>query len=118
MSKIIAVCGLICDDCRAFIASQNDDDELRKEVVKAWSTKEEPLKLEDIDCDGCTAGRRLHSFCAVCDVRICGLQRKVANCAYCENYPCDKLERLLKSFQTVSGEEAKRNLEKIKESQK
>ncbi|UCE96050.1 MAG: hypothetical protein JSV51_00065 [Candidatus Bathyarchaeota archaeon] len=51
-------------------------------------------------------------------MRICGLQRKIENCAYCEEYPCKKLESLLKSFQTVSGAEAKRNLEKIKGSNK
>ena len=118
MSKITAMCGLICEDCRAFIATQKDDDELRTEVVKAWSTKDDPLKLEDIDCDGCTVGRRLHSFCAVCDVRICGLQRKVENCAYCGECPCEKLEKLLKSFQTGSGEEAKQNLEKSRGSSK
>jgi len=118
MSKIIAMCGLICDNCKAFIATQKDDDEMRQKVVDAWSTDDEPLKLEDIDCDGCTIGKRLHSFCAVCDVRICGLQRNVENCAYCDEYPCERLEKLLKSFRTVSGEEAKANLEEIRKNRR
>lgn len=117
MSKTIAVCGLICEDCKAFIATQKDDDELRQKVVDAWSTDEERLELGDIDCDGCTVGGRLHSFCAVCEVRSCGLERGVENCAYCGEYPCGKLEKLLKSFQTVSGEEAKANLEEIRSTQ-
>jgi len=110
MSKIIAMCGLVCDDCIAFIATKKDDDRLREKVVELWSTDEEPLRLEDVDCDGCLAGKRLHSFCRVCEVRECGLQRNIENCAYCNEFPCGKLEKLWSSFQTVSGEEAKANL--------
>lgn len=116
MNRIIAMCGLVCDDCVAFIATQKDDDEMRQKVVEAWSTEGERLKLEDVDCDGCTKGKRLHSFCAVCDVRLCGLQRNIENCAYCNEFPCDKLEKLWGNFQTVSGEKAKANLEEIRKS--
>jgi hypothetical protein len=107
---MIAMCGLVCDDCIAFFATQKDDDKLREKVVEAWSTVEEPLRLEDVDCDGCTAGKRLHSFCQVCEVRKCGLQRSVDNCAYCNEFPCKRLERLWKSFRTASAEKAKTNL--------
>ena len=110
MNKIVAVCGLVCDDCIAFSATQKNDDKLREKVVEAWSTDEEPLRLEDVDCDGCVAGKRLHSFCRVCEVRKCGLQRNIENCAYCDEFPCGKLEKLWRSFQTASGEEARTNL--------
>jgi hypothetical protein len=116
MNRIIAMCGLVCDDCMAFIATQKDDDGMRQKVVEAWSTEDERLKLEDVDCDGCTKGKRLHSFCAVCDVRLCGLQRNIENCAYCNEFPCDNLEKLWGSFQTVSGEKAKASLEEIRKS--
>jgi predicted nucleic acid binding AN1-type Zn finger protein len=116
MNRMIAMCGLVCDDCIAFIATQKDDDEMRQKVVEEWSTEDERLKLEDVDCDGCTTGKRLHSFCAICDVRMCGLERGVENCAYCNEFPCDKLEKLWGSFQTVSGEKAKANLEEIRKS--
>jgi len=115
MGKLIAMCGLVCDECIAFIATKKNDDEMRTKVVEAWSTENEPLRLEDVDCDGCTAGKKLHSFCRVCDVRKCGLERKVKNCAYCNVFSCEKLEQLWNSFRTVSGEEAKANLEKMRE---
>ncbi len=114
MSRMIAMCGLVCNDCIAFIATQKNDDKLREKVVEAWSTEEEPLRLEDVDCDGCTEEKRLHSFCRVCEVRKCGLQRTIENCAYCNEFPCKKLEELLGSFRTVSGEEAKANLVEIR----
>lgn len=116
MDKIIAMCGLVCDDCIAFLATQRDDDKMRQKAVEAWSTKEEPLKLEDINCDGCTVGKRLHTFCSVCDVRICGLERGIENCAYCNDFPCEKLENLWRSFRTVSGKKAKTKLEEIRRS--
>jgi len=116
MDRIIAMCGLVCDDCIAFIATKKDDDEMRQKVVEAWSTEDERLKIEDVDCDGCTIGKRLHTFCAVCDVRMCGLKRNIENCAHCDEFPCGKLEKLWNSFQTVSGEEAKANLKRIRKS--
>jgi len=115
MSKIVAMCGLFCDDCIAFSATQKNDNNLREKVVEAWSTEEEPLRLEDADCDGCIAGKRLHSFFRICEVGECGLQRNIENCAYCNDFPCGKLEKLWRSFQTVSGEEAKKNLDEIRE---
>jgi hypothetical protein len=115
MGKMIAMCGLDCNDCIAFIAAQKNDDDLRKKVVEAWSTPEERLELDDVDCDGCTAGKRLHSFCQVCDVRKCGLKKRIINCSLCNEFPCEKLKKLWRSFSTVSGEEAKANLVKIKQ---
>lgn len=114
MSKMMAMCGLVCNDCIAFIATQKDDDKLRERVIEAWSTEKEPLRLEDVDCDGCIARKRLHTFCEVCEVRKCGLQRDIENCAYCNEFPCGKLEKLWGSFRTVSGEKAKANLVEIR----
>ncbi len=115
MDKMIAMCGLNCNDCIAFIATQENDDKMREKVVEAWSTEKGRLKLEDVDCDGCTVGKRLHSFFLVCTVRKCGLKKSIENCAYCGDFPCEKLEKLWISFRTVSGERAKSNL-KIRKS--
>lgn len=109
--KMIAFCGIVCDDCRAFIATQTNDAELKREVAKAWSTKKETLKPEDIDCDGCLAtGKRLFKFCQVCEVRRCGHEKGVENCAYCREFPCAKLSGLWKRFRLT---EAKATLEGI-----
>ena len=110
--KIVAFCGIVCDDCRALIATQRNDTELRKEVAKAWSTEKETLKPEDINCDGCLAtGQRLNKFCGVCEVRRCGYEKGVENCAYCREFPCEKLTGLWKSNSLT---EAKATLEKIR----
>ncbi|MCW4052488.1 MAG: DUF3795 domain-containing protein [Candidatus Bathyarchaeota archaeon] len=105
------MCGLLCDECVAFIATQRDDDAMRHKVVKMWSTEDEQLKIEDVDCDGCMIGGKLYSYCAVCDVRKCGTRKNVKNCGNCEKFPCNRLETLWNGFRTVSAKEARTNLE-------
>ena len=62
--KMVAFCGIVCDDCRALIATQRNDRKLKEEVAGAWSTEKEILKPEDIKCDGCLpTGRRLFKSC-------------------------------------------------------
>ena len=94
MEKVIGMCGLICSDCPAYIATQNDDDEERKKTAQSWTSDEYRLKPGDINCDGCiTTGNRIMSFCFECDIRQCGVEREVENCAHCDEYPCGKLEK-------------------------
>ncbi|MCK4247913.1 MAG: DUF3795 domain-containing protein [Thermoplasmatales archaeon] len=92
--KIVAFCGLLCNECPAFIAKRTNDDEARKKAVDAWSSEDFPLKIGDINCDGCIGGKELFKHCTMCDVRKCGLEKGIKNCAYCAEYPCKKLEEL------------------------
>jgi hypothetical protein len=114
VGKIIAMCGLTCNDCIAYVATQKNDDKLRYEAIKAWSTETEKLKPRDIECDGCLAGKRIYKFCSACEVRKCGFAKTVMNCAGCTEYPCEKLEKLWKGFRTVSWKEAKANLDSLR----
>ncbi len=95
MEKMIAYCGLICTDCGAFIATQNNDDAKRKEVAEEWTKQfNHDFKPEEINCDGCipTTGKHV-GHCFICEVRKCGQEKGVVNCAYCDDYACDKLEK-------------------------
>lgn len=112
MQEMIAYCGLVCTGCPAFLATQGNDDEARKKVAEQWSSEQHPTKIEDINCDGCTSvGKRLIKFCNECEVRACGSEKKVENCAYCEDFACDKLEKL---WGMISSKEAKGRLEEIR----
>ena len=54
MEKQIAYCGLICTDCTAYIATQNNDDDMRKATAEKWAVEYNyPFKPEDINCVGC-----------------------------------------------------------------
>lgn len=90
--KIIAFCGIVCNECPAFIAKQTDNDELRKKTAEEWTSDEFPLEPKDINCGGCTTEGEVPSFCIICEVRTCGLEKGIQNCAYCADYPCENLE--------------------------
>lgn len=112
MAAIIAMCGLECTSCPAYIAKQTDDRALREKTAKEWSALfKSELKPEDINCDGCIAVDGEHiGYCNVCEIRKCGLAKQVDNCAYCDEYMCDKLERFFKDVP-----DAQKRLEAIRE---
>ncbi|MBW2062603.1 MAG: DUF3795 domain-containing protein [Deltaproteobacteria bacterium] len=114
MEKMIAFCGLICTECPAFIATQKDDDEGKAKLAASWSTEEQVIKPEDINCDGClSAGERVIKFCNACEVRRCGFEKNVENCAFCGEYACERLNRIYEFIQTPV---AKATLEEIRKS--
>jgi hypothetical protein len=89
----ISFCGMICNECTAFLATQKNDDDERKKVAEIWSKQyNADIKAENINCDGCLSeGKRFFSHCNVCEVRKCGRERNLKNCAYCNEYACEKL---------------------------
>ena len=111
MEKQIAYCGLICTDCLAYIATQADDDKQKKEVAEKW-TKEykHDFKPEDINCDGCVSAGRHVGNCSVCNIRKCGQEKGVINCAYCSDYICGELGKF---FEMVPA--CKKTLDGIKQ---
>ena len=98
MKKIISICGNICNDCKAFKATIEDNDSKRKKTAKSWSARySTSISLQDINCEGCmTAGGKKFNYCGVCEIRKCGIEKKVKNCAYCREYVCDKLEEFFR----------------------
>jgi hypothetical protein len=111
MEKMISYCGLVCSDCGAFLATKNNDNNLRKKQSEEWSKQfGGVIKPEDINCKGCTSTSGVtFNYCKVCEIRNCGTTKKVKNCAYCASYACEKLERF---FQMAPM--AKANLEAIR----
>ena len=93
MSEMIAFCGINCGECPAFLATQKDDDAKRKETAEAWSKQfNATIKPEDINCDGCIPeNKRIFSYCNICEIRKCGREKHVENCAHCSEYICQKL---------------------------
>lgn len=110
--RIVGFCGIVCSKCRAYVATQKNDLELKKEVARSWSTEQEQLRPEDISCRGCLASpESLLKFCHTCAVRACGYQRNIKNCAYCDEFPCVKLSGLWKA---MGSDKEKQTLEEIR----
>jgi hypothetical protein len=95
VKEMVAFCGLTCTECPAYLATQNDDDEERTRVAETWSRQyNSDIKPEDINCGGCLPGHtKYFHHCSECDIRACGVAREVQNCAYCDDYLCERLER-------------------------
>jgi hypothetical protein len=97
--KMISYCGLVCSECPTFIATQKNDDKMREETAKKWSEMfHSDIKPADINCDGCTSNStKLFNYCGQCEIRKCAREKGVKNCAYCAEYPCEKLTAFLKN---------------------
>ena len=95
MDKIIAYCGLVCSDCPAYIATQANDPDALERVARQWREEYNApdTTVESVVCDGCLGDGRKSAYCPQCDIRACGVSRGVANCGYCPDYACEKLER-------------------------
>jgi hypothetical protein len=111
MEEMVSFCGLLCNECGAFIATKNNDDKKRKEVAELWHKEfNVEIKLEEINCSGCLSDSEpLFKHCKVCEVRKCGKEKAIENCAHCDEYACEKLEKI---FQMAS--ETKKRLDKIR----
>jgi len=103
---MIAFCGVTCTDCQAYLATQAGDRDALEQAAAGWRDYFDApeLTVEDILCDGClTRGGRLTGFCRQCKIRACAVEREMANCAHCDEYVCDELERVLGACDNLEG---------------
>lgn len=101
----IAMCGLDCSSCAAFIATKNNDGSLREKTASEWTeryrkdVRNRPLvKAKDINCNGCLSDWPIYLYCRQCKIRQCGLEKKITNCRKCASYRCDNLIELRRHF--------------------
>ena len=93
MQEIVAYRGLVCTECPAYKAAQENDNKARAKVAEEWSKQfKHNFQTEDINWNSCLAiGEVQFSYCSMCAIRKCGVDRKLLSCAYCVDCPCDKL---------------------------
>ncbi|MDH5450717.1 MAG: DUF3795 domain-containing protein [Candidatus Bathyarchaeota archaeon] len=88
---LISVCGLNCAKCdirQAYHGNEN----LRDEIID-WFRKErnEPIKPEQIRCDGCRAPLDVH-WSPECRIMLCARKKGLRYCFQCEDFPCSILD--------------------------
>lgn len=107
---MLAYCGLDCDKCEAFTATQNNDDALRAKVAADWS-KMFNVKIEpdSVNCTSCRSEGIKVFYCQMCKVRKCAAEKTVDHCGQCKSYPCDYLNEIF-SYSDVP----KANLEALR----
>ena len=95
---MIGYCGLDCEQCGAFIATQNNEDALRGKVADEWARLyNAPIKPEHINCTGCqSTGVKTYYCDQMCEIRKCATKKSVSTCADCSDYPCSVLDEILR----------------------
>jgi hypothetical protein len=118
-SEMIAYCGLNCITCPIYLATREKNPEKQRQmkeqiVIAIKKYLGEEKRVEDItDCDGCKMqSGRLYSGCRNCQIRKCASEKGLENCAYCSEYPCEKLSKFFDSEGEQAG--AKTRLDAIK----
>lgn len=96
MDRIIACCGIECSKCDAYVATSNNDDELRKKTAEKWSNMyNATFEAKDINCLGC-GSEVLFSHCHECDIRKCNTGKAQENCSKCSDYGCERIDGFFK----------------------
>jgi len=105
MAMMLAYCGLDCAECDARKATIADDDTLRAATAARWSKEFGfPCTPEMVNCTGCKEPGAKISHCAECQMRTCGIARRVANCGLCPEYAaCTTVGEFLKSVPSAKA---------------
>ena len=114
MKDMLSYCGIDCNECAAYRATQADDDAKRAKVAALWSRMfGTQITVADINCDGCRQDDgRLFGHCRTCAVRLCAREKGLDSCGRCSDYSCRNLDGLLA---ILPMEEPRKNLEAIRE---
>lgn len=112
MEEMIARCGLLCNECPAYIATKTNDDELRRQTAAQWSEAYgHDIPPEAVNCVGCLPQEGAHiGHCAECEIRSCAESKNVSNCGVCPDYNCERMAGFL-AF--CKSDELAQRLEKL-----
>ncbi len=121
LEQKLAYCGINCEECPVFIATVNNDNELREKTAQEWSDVYKDylamlgmngLKPEDMNCRGCWSERDRFMGSMSCPMRKCSQERDLTTCAGCNDYEiCDMLKGF---YSTILHHQAKENLDRIR----
>ncbi len=87
---ILSKCGYRCDLCLAYLPNIEKNDR-RKELSDGWfSIYGLRMEPESISCEGCVSSESPNLIDKNCPVRPCVVSKSIENCAYCDEFVCEK----------------------------
>ncbi|MFX0163561.1 MAG: DUF3795 domain-containing protein [Candidatus Hodarchaeota archaeon] len=91
MEEMIGYCGYNCHLCVA----RSKDPAVRQKLVDGWRKYlgHQNYTAENVQCDGCLSDGKIAD--KQCQVRPCAKEKGVENCAHCDEFPCDKVKKLM-----------------------
>lgn len=100
----MAPCGLVCDECPAYIATRSNDTATLLKCGQEWGRSYgREIKAEEVMCDGCRGSGRKWLWCRDCALATCEKSSQSQSCAHCADYPCDKVDTLEDGFKERLG---------------
>jgi hypothetical protein len=87
--KSYAYCGILCEkQCELFVATKNNDVELKKKVYETWKWKDKfgfDFDPEKVFCYTCKPGKLpLKPGMKECGIRICAMKNSMQSCIQCK----------------------------------
>lgn len=112
----LSYCGLACNACDVFMATQYGDAEALQRALKLWTnTAQQHWGMQTLDpailrCKGCrTEGAAIFKGCRHCPIRRCAKGRDLASCGLCSAWKgCERLGSVL-----ADEPQARHSLERI-----
>lgn len=101
----------MCNECPVYIATERDDESMRRFLALEFSDGERKFYPKDISCCGCrTVSADCNKFGKNCRIRKCCKEKHVNLCAECKEFPCKKTEENI-----PEGSEQRHRLEEMHE---
>ena len=98
MNQLICCCGHDCSRCLTYLATINNDENLRKQSQSFYKTEFAiDIPLKDIHCLG---GRSEDIFCLCkeCPFVKCCKEHNVERCIECSEYPCKTIKEYQEKY--------------------
>jgi hypothetical protein len=103
MNETISLCGFDCGICPAFKENLKSEDD-RIKVDKGWKNfhRTRGWVYKEQFCNGCFNIPEKSPLWSTCFIRKCVLKNKVKNCGYCLDYPCPRIQNLIRVINTIA----------------
>ena len=91
--NMIGICGDNCAYCPRYTATQNGRKIEMEKVKELWvrlGLRDHDFPAKEMACHGCIPGNN----CAYSDLCTCVIARAHKNCGFCDEYPCNLLNRV------------------------
>ena len=99
----LACCGDDCNYCPRYTGTINNDEEALRRTAEIWyriGWRDKILSPDEIKCYGCLSDKN-----CVYGIKECCERKKINNCGYCSEMPCERLEKAIKrvkKFEKIS----------------
>ena len=89
-------CGLACEVCDAFVATKDNDNQLKAQVAARWSRLyNRTIEAGDVFCRGCKSLGTQGIYCqTMCRIKPCCREKGFDTCAPCPEFPCGDLSEV------------------------